>query len=107
MQQDKSIEHANDLVLWNYYRDKATGRVFSIREADCNRFVGVQCFCKSAKDCAVLKPYQLKELNLELYATNFKKAFNRYWRENRQRLILENKAEIAGVKLPENFFEYE
>ena len=104
MQQDKSIEELR-LIPGNYYKDKATGRVFVFRELGHQKLYGVQCFCKSAKDCEILKPFQLKELNIELYATDFRNAFNRYWRENRQRLILENKAEIRGIKLPDNFFE--
>ena len=103
MQQNKSIEELR-LIPGNYYKDKATGRVFVFRELGHEKLYGVQCFCKSAKDCAILTPSQLKELNIELYATDFRNAFNRYWRENRQRLMMENKAEIRGIKLPDNFF---
>lgn len=104
MQQNKSIEELT-LIAGYYYRDKATGRVFLFREVGHKNLVGVQCFCKSAKDCEILKPLQLKELNIELYATDFRNAFNRYWRENRQRLMMENKAEMAGFELPDNYFD--
>ena len=104
MQQSKSIEEIK-VIPGNYYRDKATGRVFLFREVGHMKFMGVQCFCKTADESAILKAHELNELNIELFATNFRSAFERYWREKRQRLIIENRAEMAEFKLPENYFD--
>ncbi|MDO4802502.1 MAG: hypothetical protein Q4A15_10090 [Prevotellaceae bacterium] len=91
----------------DYVRHAKTGKIYLIRELySNNKLYAVQCFCKSSEECQILSLDELMKLKNLFYIFSFQEAFEIYWIENRVRLMLENKAEIRGVKLPKNLFEY-
>ncbi len=100
---DKSdLSRVSDFKPWCYYQDLETECVYSIRQVDKANCVAVQCFVHRGDQCEIVELMELRGRNMKFYANNFQTAFNRYWRENRSRLILQNKAEIRNISLPKN-----
>lgn len=89
------------LETGHYYMDLATGFVYSIRPATTSHTqYAWQCFVHDAKYCDIILVSDLKMRNLELYACTFKDAFERYWQENKQRLVTINRLEMQNYVKP-------
>lgn len=87
-----------EFKIGNYYQDTTTGLIFLYRYLEINgNYVGrfVQCFTHGSDGGVIVSIYHPICKNMEHYASTFKEAFNKYWRENREKLILLNRLEMA------------
>ena len=94
-----------EFKIGNYYQDTTTGHVFLYRWLGNNgNYVGrlVKCFTHGADDGVIVPITDLMHLKMWHYASSFKEAFNKYWRENRERLIRQNKKEIREYERKRN-----
>ncbi len=98
-----------EFKIGNYYQDTTTGLIFLYRYIEINgnyveRFV--QCFAHGSDDGAIVSIYHPICKGMEYYASTFKEAFNKYWRENRKRLIQLNKLEMMEYDRKKSFDRY-